>query len=72
MSEENISIGDWFHPEDIDHIKAYRHLQETGFWPKGFIPDNIDFPPGWHYLLASIMAEKWVESVLDTAKLMED
>ena len=52
---------DFFDPLDIDHLRAYQHLQRKGSWPEGFIDwDNIDFEPNWQLHLQSKMADLWV------------
>jgi len=51
---------EWFDVDDLGHIKAYCHLERTGFWPKGFIPDNVVMHPQWALLLQSKMADAWV------------
>ena len=35
------SIVDFFNPYSIEHLKAYRHLEKTGFWPEGFVSDEM-------------------------------
>ena len=55
-----MNILDFFNPIDIDHLKAYQHLQSTGMWPEGFIPERVDFSPNWQMLLQSRMADLWV------------
>jgi hypothetical protein len=71
MSEEKINIGDWFNPKNIEHIRAYKHLEDTGFWPEGFIEEGvINFIPGWQYLLASKMADCWVKLKLAVEEIL--
>ncbi len=53
----------------IEHIKAYRHLQITGVWPKGFIPEEVDsYNVGWHILIAGKMANEWIIRKLEEEK----
>ena len=40
---EKISIVDFFDPGEPEHMKAYKHLRDTGVWPVGFISDNVLF-----------------------------
>lgn len=58
--DKNMNILDFFNPIDIDHLKAYQHLQAKGSWPEGFIPDRVDFTPNWQMTLQSRMADLWV------------
>lgn len=51
---------DWFDIDDMDHLRAYKHLVTTGSWPKGFIPDNIEMNPGWQTTMAFGMANAYV------------
>jgi len=55
------SFTKWFDPENMEHIKAYHHLQKTGNWPIGFKPENIWIEPGWQGILAFKLANKWVD-----------
>ena len=55
-----MQIDDFFDPFDIVHIKAYKHLCETGSWPEGFIPSSVEFFPAWQLVIASKLADCWV------------
>ena len=55
-----ITIYDFFDPYDIDHIEAYHQLCQTGEWPKGFIPEGIEFTNVWQVELAQKLADAWV------------
>lgn len=58
--EEKIEIADWFNVYSKDHLMAYRTLESTGSWPKGFIPENVRLPPGWQMQLFAKMAGAWM------------
>ncbi len=61
-----MNILDFFDVNDIEHIRAYRNLQNTGMWPKGFIPEGTTFPPyAWQSSVASMLADAWVSLALD-------
>jgi len=64
-----MNIQEWFNPENEEHLKAYLHLEKTGCWPKGFIPDNMDFSPCWQVRLIDKMANLWIESQLKLKKV---
>ena len=57
-----MNILDFFNPLDIDHLRAYQHLQENGTWPTDFVPDwdKVEFTPNWQMMLQSKMADLWV------------
>ena len=52
-----MKISQWFDANNIGHLKAYRHLERNGFWPTGFIPEDIEFENGWHILVLSKLAD---------------
>jgi len=56
-----MKIIEWFDPKNVDHLKAYRHLQDNGLWPEGFIPENMEFMAGWQIFIASSMADEWIQ-----------
>ena len=61
------SFCEWFNPEDIEHLRAYRILQKTGSWPVDFVPESIWIEPGWQAILAFQLANKWIDyKVSDT------
>jgi hypothetical protein len=55
-----MKLIDFFDPLNIDHLRAYQHLQKTGTWPKGFIPDNMEFDSLWYTMIQTKMADLWV------------
>ena len=40
-----MDIIEYFDPLNKEHLKAYVHLRLRGFWPEGFIPDDLEPPP---------------------------
>lgn len=54
----------WFDPSNIEHLKAYKHLQDTGCWPEGFRPKDLEMPANWQFLLISKIAEYFVRKTL--------
>ena len=49
------SITEWFDPNKPGHIQAWDTLQETGFWPIGFLPDNLSYGTVWYFELLEKM-----------------
>jgi len=58
------SFCEWFDIYNINHIQAYRHLQQTGVWPVGFIPTNIWIEPNWQAILAFKLADEWIDHMI--------
>jgi hypothetical protein len=40
--DNQMNLADFFDPNNIEHIRAYRHLENTGSWPKSFL-NNLNF-----------------------------
>lgn len=36
-----MKISEWFNPKNIEHIKGYKHIQETGKWPQSLYEEII-------------------------------
>ena len=51
-------ITEFFDITNLDHLKAYQHLSDTGSWPEGFVPKGTEFQPGWHIILVGNMAAR--------------
>lgn len=62
---EQTAITAWFNVNNIDHIRAYDHLERLGSWPKNFIPDHVTFPSLWAVIIANKLAAAYVEYRLD-------
>ena len=54
-------FSDWFDPQNIEHLKAYKHLQENAVWPVGFKPDVIEMDRMWQYAIVTKIAEYYIE-----------
>ena len=59
-----MNIVDWFDPDNIEHLKAYRHLQNFGLWPGGFLPDDIEIPSLWSTLIKNKIVEFFIDEML--------
>ena len=55
------SFCEWFDPQNIEHLKAYFQLQNTGMWPDKFIPVNIFIEPNWPVIIAFKLANCWID-----------
>lgn len=57
-------FGDWFDAENMNHLAAYKHLQKTGTWPKGFIPENVEMEAQWLIHVIDKIANQWIKEKL--------
>ena len=60
-----MKILDWFDITNIEHLKAWMHLEDVGIWPIDFIPDNVEFDPYWQMVLSSRMSEQYVKEKIE-------
>ena len=53
----------WFNPYNIEHLKAYEHLSNTGTWPEEFYDSCVprDIPLSWALIIAGRMASALVD-----------
>jgi hypothetical protein len=58
-------FSDWFDPYDIYHVRAFNHLCKTGYWPKGFIPDNLEMSSIWQYEVVAKLADAWTKHMIE-------
>ena len=58
-----MKILDWFDPDNIKHLMAYKPLQNTGTWPEGFIPKDVKFTSCWQVILAHRLADRYIANV---------
>lgn len=59
------NIIDFFDEDDINHLKAYKHLCDTGCWPENFVPEGTEFPTSWHFIIAYKLANAYLDHVLN-------
>jgi len=60
-----MKITEYFDPDNMNHIKAYAHMQNTGFWPEEFIPKDTEFPVCWNMIINGKIADRWVKYKLE-------
>ena len=51
---------EWFDPYNHNHTDALVYLQETGCWPEGFIPEEVELQGGWTRDLNRKLANAWI------------
>lgn len=66
---QTINFCEWFDPQNIEHVKAYAHLQNTGVWPEGFKPEKIYMEIGWQGIITSKLANAWINYLIQKEKL---
>lgn len=58
------SIVDWFDPNDPEHIRLWRHMEQTGRWPEGAVPDHVTISHGqWAMAIIAKQAACWMNHV---------
>lgn len=55
-----------FDPHNIDHCRAYRHLQKTGQWPDGIEFHGVQDDPLWQISLIGKMANIWIDHKIES------
>jgi hypothetical protein len=63
-----MELTEWFNPTNRKHLLAYRYCQETGMWPEGFIPDDVEVNNNWQMILPYKMADLWILNFLHITK----
>ncbi|HUS48669.1 MAG TPA: hypothetical protein VMZ91_00750, partial [Candidatus Paceibacterota bacterium] len=63
---------EWFDLNNICHLKAYKHLQTKGMWPKGFISDDMEMDINWSISIMSRMADALVNLKLKEEEKKEE
>lgn len=58
------NIVDWFNVHDRKHVEAWAVLRATGMWPKGFIPEGMEFPDQWQQRIEDAMAREYCRAML--------
>jgi len=56
-----MKISEFFEYRNPEHLRAYQHLCVTGAWPEGFMPDDIEFTPGWQAVISMPMAKAYAD-----------
>lgn len=64
MANKITNFTDWFDPNNLEHIRAYKHLSTVGTWPEGFIPDYVVLGPTWIFEATAKLAAEFVLHIL--------
>ena len=60
---KNQTIAEFFDPYNVEHLKAYRHLEKTSFWPENFLPTELkDESSCWQVELVAKIARAWLQA----------
>lgn len=63
-----IPIAEWFDVNDLEHLRAYQALEQTGQWPMAFLAKmadaNVTLGNVWQVSLAGKMASAWIAEKL--------
>lgn len=57
-------IEDWFDVNNIEHLKAYKHLMGNGYWEEGFIPENVTVEPMSTIGIMNKLSEAYITKML--------
>ena len=47
VEEKVVPFADWFDPNDIEHLRVFRHVSAGKAWPEGFLPENVELTSLW-------------------------
>jgi len=64
MKKEIVLFTEWFKPCNTEHLNGFLEFENTGSFPKGFLPENILFDENWHKIAISDMAEQWMRQAI--------
>jgi len=67
-----MNIVDWFDVKNIEHLSAYKILQDTGMWPESsdFIPEDIEFLMDWRRGVSNKIASAFIDEKI--GRLIKD
>jgi hypothetical protein len=67
--EIKLTIVDFFDPKNIEHLIAFREMQNTGIWPRWFWDwvekNECEIPPMWHLMIAMKITNEYIKEKLD-------
>jgi hypothetical protein len=53
-------LHEFFDVYNPEHLKAYLILQDTGMWPRGFIPADVEVETNWQFYLMAKFTDAWM------------
>ena len=56
-----MTIIEWFDPNNIEHLRAFQQLNNTGVWPTGVAPTGIEFNHLWQVTLTAKLADAYLD-----------
>ena len=61
-----MNILEFFKCDDVKHLEALDHLENTGKFPEGFLPSDIERPPpaGWYWRIYAKLGRKFLAQQL--------
>ncbi|KKL64151.1 hypothetical protein LCGC14_2167870 [marine sediment metagenome] len=59
-----MNVYEFFDPYEHSHLEAFQTLQDTGSWPKGFLPKDTVIPNHWQMMITAKIADAWMEENL--------
>lgn len=59
-----MKFTDWFDPHNLEHMRAYSILVNTGQWPENFIPKDVELNVNWNIHIQYKLADAWMEHIL--------
>jgi hypothetical protein len=62
-----LTIIDFFDPKNIEHLIAFREMQNTGIWPRWFWDwvENCEIPSMWYSMIAMKITNEYIKEKLD-------
>lgn len=59
-----MTIVEYFDPYNIEHLKAYKHLHDVGYWPVGFV-NNLEIHDYWSHNIDRKIIDAWIKEKLN-------
>lgn len=63
-----MTLIEFFDPANVAHLRAWRALQTTGQWPKGFWSElearGVSVPLHWQYAVTAKIADHYIDAML--------
>lgn len=59
------AINNWLDLDNVEHLKAFKQVQDGKFWPVGFVPADVVFPTCWVNLIQGKIVDRWLDEQLN-------